>query len=238
MSDAFTLTPLRALTARLVTHDWAWAEANAAAIARNWERRRAAAPAMFDGRVLLARACRVTEGVCAVELFETAYASFLAFRDAGSPDPEVTNAFAAVAPWTADGAALLGLMGGQTANAGQAYFPCGTPDRDDVRPGGRVDLAGSAAREFREETGIGLAPDAPEDWVLVSGQGQRAFLRPVRFAEDAATLLARMEAHCRGEDAPELAGFLTVRGAGDLDAARIAGFARAYLAREFAAAYG
>ncbi|MBY0259918.1 NUDIX hydrolase [Methylobacterium sp.] len=238
MSDGFTLTPIRHLDARLVTHDWTWAEANADAIATHWDRRRAAAPEMFDGCVLLACACRIEGDVCRIDLFETRFSRFIAFRDAGSPDPTVFNAFAAVVPWTSDGAALLGIMGGHTANAGQAYFPCGTPDPDDIRPGGRVDLAGSAAREFLEETGIGLGADVPEAWVLLAGRNQRAFLRPVRFPDDAQTLLARMEAHRRAEAAPELAGFLAARGPDDIDGARMPGFVRAYLADAFAGAYG
>ena len=238
MSEAFTQTPLRRLDARRVAYDWPWARDNRTAIAENWARRRAAAPAMFDGRVLLAGACRVAAGACAIDLFETAYSSLIAFRDAGSPDPAVANAFAAVVPWTADGAAILGIMGGHTANAGQAYFPCGTPDLSDVRPDGAVDLAGSALREFHEETGIRLPPGGPEGWVLVSGQSQRAFLRPVRLPEDSATLLARMEAHRRAESAPELAGFLAARGPDDIDPARMPGFVCAYLARAFAGAYG
>lgn len=238
MSDGFTLTSIRHLDARLVTHDWAWAEENADAIATNWARRRIVAPTMFDGRVLLACACRVEGDVCRIDLFETAYSCFLAFRDAGSPDPVVTNAFAALVPWTADGATLLGIMGGHTANAGQVYFPCGTPDRNDIRPGGRVDLAGSAARELREETGIVLAPDTPEDWVLLAGRNQRAFLRPIRFDEDAVTLLARMETYRSAEAAPELTGFLAVRGPGDIEGARIPAYVRAYLATAFAGAYG
>ena len=229
----FTLTPLHRIEARLVAHDWPWARDNLDAIARNWARRRAAAPEMFDGRVLLARDCRVEAGVCTIDLFETGYSSLIAFRDAGSPDGRVANAFAAVVPWTSDGAAILGIMGGHTANAGQVYFACGTPDRSDVRPGSEVDLAGSAAREFHEETGLRLPRNLPEAWVLVSGQSQRALLRPVRLPEDAPTLLARMEAHRRAEAAPELAGFLAVRGPDDIDPARMPGFVRAYLAQAF-----
>lgn len=238
MSESFTWTRLRHLEARLVAHDWAWARDNAETIAATWARRCAERSGLFDGRVLLARACRITGDRCEIDLFEVAYSQFLAFRQAGSPDPAVTNAFAAIVPWTADGAALLGIMGSHTANAGQIYFACGTPDRDDIRPGGEVDLAGSAAREFREETGIALAPDAAEAWVLLSGESQRAFLRPVRFAEETDALLARMEAHRRAEAAPELAGFVTVRGRDDLDPTRMPPFVRAYLEGAFAGTYG
>lgn len=234
MSDGFTLTPLRRIEARLVASDWAWARDQAKTIAEIWAGRRAERPDLFDGRVLLARDCRIDGSTCLIDLFEVAYSQFLAFRQADSPDLAVSNAFAAVVPWSVDGAALLGIMGGHTANAGQIYFPCGTPDRADIRDGGRVDLAGSAARELLEETGLALPGDAPEAWVLVSGQSQHAFLRPVRFAETAAALHARMEAYRRGEAAPELAGFTVVRGPDDLDAARMPGFVRAYLARAFA----
>lgn len=234
MSDTFTLTPVRHLVARLVTHEWAWAADNRDDIARNWARRRAASPAIFDGRVLLACACRIAGDICTIDLFEAPYSCLIAFRDAGSPDPAVTNAFAAIVPWSADGAAVLGIMGAHTANGGQAYFPCGTPDRNDIRASGTVDLAGSAAREFREETGIVPAPDAPGNWVLVSGQSQSAFLRPVHFPDDAETLLTRMEAHRRAETDPELAGFLAVRGPDEIDADRMPGFVRAYLIRAFA----
>jgi hypothetical protein len=236
LSDGFTLTPLRHIEARLVPSDWSWARDHAGAIAETWARRRTERPDLFDGRVLLARDCRNDGSTCVIDLFEVAYSQFLAFRLAGSPDPAVTNAFAAVVPWSADGAALLGIMGGHTANAGQIYFACGTPDRTDTREGGRVDLAGSAGREFLEETGLALPADAPEAWVLVSGQSQHAFLLPVRFAETAEVLHGRMEAHRQSEAAPELAGFAIARGLDDLDAARMPGFVRAYLTDAFAGA--
>jgi len=229
MSEAFTLTQLTRLEARLVPHDWAWARDNTAAIAAHWETRKAAKPALFDGRVLLSCACTVTAGACRIDLFEAAFAEFLAFREGGSPDPTVANAFAALVPWSRDGAALLGVMGRDSANAGQVYFPCGTPDRSDIREDGRVDLVGSAAREFREETGLDVPSRAAPEWVLVSGEGQHAFLNPVHFPEEAAALIARMERHRAAEAEPELAGFVAVRSRGDLDADRMPGFVRAYL---------
>lgn len=231
--DGLTLTRLHRLDARLVTHDWAWARNNAERIAAHWERRVAEKPALFDGRVLLARACRVADGACTVALFETRFSAFLTFRDSGSPDPSVTNAFAAVVPWSRDGAAILGVMGRDTANADQIYFPCGTPDGSDVRPGGRVDLVGSATRELLEETGLALPTDAADGWVLVSGAGQHAFLRPVAFPEDAAALVARMTRHRAAEAEPELAGFFAVRSPADFRPERMPGFVRAYLRQAF-----
>ena len=228
-ADGLTLTRLDRLEARLVSHDWAWARDNGERIAAHWDRRIAEKPALFDGNVLLARACRVTDGACTIELFETRFSAFLTFRDGGSPDPSVTNAFAAVVPWARDGAAILGVMGRDSANAGQIYFPCGTPDGSDVRPGAGVDLAGSATRELLEETGLTLPPDAPDAWVLVSGDGQHAFLRPVTFPEDAAALIARMAQHRASEAEPELAGFFAVRSLDDFQPERMPGFVRAYL---------
>ena len=232
----FEVVRLARLEARLVAYDWAWARDNAERIDDNWKRRRAAQPALFDGPVLVACGCAITDGTCRLDLFEAPYSQFLAYRDGGSPDGHVANAFAAIVPWSADGAVLLGRMGVHTANAGQIYFPCGTPDRDDVR-GDAVDFAGSACRELLEETGLRVPDGATEDWVCLRGEGQLAFLRPVRFAESAAALTERMELHALGEDEPELAGIVAVRRAADIDDA-MPGFVRAYLASAFATETG
>ncbi|MCJ2011483.1 NUDIX hydrolase [Methylobacterium sp. J-076] len=228
MSEAFRTTRLRGIEARLVPYAWPWARDNARAIAAHWERRHAARPAMFDGVVLLSCACAVTDGIGRIDLFEARFSQLIAYREGGRFDGRVANAFAAIVPWSADGAVLVGEMGAHTANAGQLYFPCGTPDRDDLR-GAAVDLTGSAEREFTEETGLRLPEGAAEDWTLLAGEGQLAFLRPVRFPETADALLARAEAHRRAEAEPELAGLRLLRQPADLDPVRLAGFARAYL---------
>ncbi|MBA9065637.1 MULTISPECIES: NUDIX hydrolase [Methylobacterium] len=237
MSDGFRITPLAAVTARFVTYDWAFPRENADAIAAHWQTRIARAPGMFDGTVLLCCDHAVADGAAHLDLFATRYATFTYYRDtrhadARIADARIANAFAAIVPWTSDGAVLLGEMGARTANAGQLYFPCGTPDPDDIQ-GARVDLVGSAARELAEETGLALPDEAETDWVLLEGEGQLAFLRPVRFPETAARLVARIADHLGAEAEPELAGMHVVRGRDDIDAARMPGFVRAYLADAF-----
>ena len=234
MSEGLRLTRLARIEARLVAHDWPWARDNAQAIAGTWRDRTAASPAIFDGPVLLSCACAIADGTCRIDLFETPFSHFIAYRDGGRFDGRVANAFAAIVPWTEDGAVLVGEMGPHTANAGRLYFPCGTPDRDDLR-GTRVDLAGSAARELLEETGLDLPEDAAAEWLLLDGEGRLAFLRPVRFPGSAAALSERVRAHLAREAEPELAGIRIVRGPANIDAARMPGFVRAYLADAFGA---
>ncbi|WP_232630834.1 NUDIX hydrolase [Methylobacterium sp. Leaf118] len=234
-APGFARIALGRITARLVSHDWAWARDHAEAIERHWQRRRARTPGLFDGPVYLASGCRVADAACEAELFEVRYSRFLAFRDAGGPDAGVANAFAAIVPHSADGAVVLGVMGPHTANAGQIYFPCGTPDPGDLRADGTIDLPGSAVREFHEETGLSLPEGAAEEWVLLRGDGQLAFLRPVRFDRDAADLKARIEVHRGHDDAPELARSVVVRSRAEIDPSRMPGFVQAYLASVFAA---
>jgi hypothetical protein len=133
--------------ARLAPHRWAWAEANEAAIAANWERRRARTPAMFNGRVLMVAATRHNGDRFEAEFFATDYANLIAWIDMGQPDPGVANGFAMGALQSADGAFILGRMAEHTANAGRLYFPCGTPDLSDVTEEGRSTSLEPPARD-------------------------------------------------------------------------------------------
>ena len=228
------LARLSRLEARLEPRAWPWAERERDAIADHWARRRAERPAMFDGTVLLAGDFSMADGVGRLALFEARFSQLLAFRDLDPPDAGAFNVFAAAAPRGRDGAYLLGLMAGHTANAGQLYFPCGTPDRSDVRPDGKVDLAGSALRELAEETGLAEARGSDAGpWIALRDGGLLGFLRAVELDLDAEAARARALAHLAAEAEPELADVVVVRSPADFDP-RMPRYVRDFLTDAFA----
>src|SRR5207248_4278964 len=126
------------------------------------------------------------------------------------------------APWPfadarrADGAFLLGLMGGHTATAGQIYFPAGTPDPNDI-DGDTVDLERGVLRELIEETGLTAADVVAEPGWFATPLGQRlALMKIVQATDTAAALRERIRAFLASQNQPELSGIHVVRGLDDL----------------------
>jgi hypothetical protein len=223
------------IDARIEPYDWAFARENEAQIAAHWARISAGKPAMFNGRILLQHRAAIINDVFQARYFETDYAAFMTWRDAGHPGPALRNGFAMGALRAADGAFLCGRMGGHTANGGMVYFAAGTPDRSDVRADGTVDLAGSVLRELAEETGLTEAEvRVGQGWHAVFSPGRVAFMRPLTIdlpAEEARSLmLSRMQ----GLAEQELDDIVILRSAADCDRHKMALFMKPYLSHIFA----
>jgi 8-oxo-dGTP pyrophosphatase MutT (NUDIX family) len=121
-------------------------------------------------------------------------------------------------------------MGAHTANPGKVYFAAGTPDREDARPDGTLDLAGSVTRELCEETGLELDEIAVEEsWTAVILPGRIAFMRPVSVPLPAAEARALMLSRMATQAEPELSDIVIVRDAGDADRFDMPPFMRPYL---------
>jgi 8-oxo-dGTP pyrophosphatase MutT (NUDIX family) len=217
---------------------WEFAERQSAAIAAHWGRLINAKPAMFNGRVLLLGK-RVLEtghdGVLRLRgvYFETDYADFLAWTAFGHPGGPVDNCFAMAALRAADGAFLLGEMAHHTYNAGQIYFPAGTPDPDDVFDN-RVDLEASARRELLEETGLLAAEtDVAPGWTLAMTPQRIACMKLMTFPLPAAELKARIEAFLARDPLAEFSCMHIVRDPEDIDEARVPIFVADYLRYAF-----
>jgi len=185
-------------------------------------------PGIWNGRMLMLYDYALSNGTLRGAYLETDYASFLAWRHWGFPDPTMRNCFAMGAIESADGAFVLGIMNDHTASAGSVYFPSGTPEPGDVA-GLTVDLEAGLWRELMEETGLGrndLAADSGWDAVLT---GRRiALMKRVRSPQRAEELRARIRAHLAREREPELKDVQMVHGPADLHP-EVLSFVSAYL---------
>lgn len=192
-------------------------------------------PALFNGRVLLMHRYTLASGILRGHFLETDYASFAAWHRWGRPPAGIFDCFAAAAILAADGAYLLGLMGPHTFNAGQIYFPCGTPDPSDV-DGGKVDFDFSVKRELHEETGLDAARLTEEPgWSVVFDGDLICATKVLRSELSAEPLRARILETLAVEPQPELADIRVVRGPADFDPA-MRGFVKAFLAHRFGGA--
>ncbi len=204
----------------IAVEPWQWDFANSrrADIDRHFSARRSRQPALWNGSVLLLNRYAVADGVLRGGCFETDYASFLAWRDWGFPGAPVFNIFAAAALRAADGTYLAGEMAQTTAAAGQIYFPCGTPDPEDLTADGALDLDGSLGRELREETGLDIAAlDAEPDWLMVRDGSFLAIIKRLTAGEDARQLRERILRHLGSQTQPEFSGIRILRGRADFN---------------------
>lgn len=229
-----TIVALDRVEAKVETFDWGFARERADEIAAHWAAISAGKPAMFNGRVMLQHRAAIEDGVFHAGYFEADYAAFLAWRDFGLPPPAIRNGFAMAALRAADGALLLGRMGDHTANPGKVYFAAGTPDREDARPDGTLDLAGSVTRELCEETGLTLDEIAVDErWTAVIVPGRVAFMRPVEIDLPADEARELMLARIARQDEPELSDIVIVRNLADCAAYDMPPFMMPYLAHIF-----
>lgn len=212
---------------------WPFAQQRRAEIDAHFAEAQRERPALWNGRVLLGRNPVFSGDRFSAGYFETDFASFLAWRDWGFPDLGVFNGFGMGALLCADGAFVLGEMGGHTSNAGRIYFPSGTPDLDDIRDGA-VDISGSVARELEEETGLAPGDYTSEPhWHCVFTGPAVAMIRVLRVDMPGEVLRGKIEGNLAQQRQPELSAIHLVRGAGDLSAA-MPRFVTAFLERQFA----
>lgn len=196
---------------------WSFADRRAQEINAHFGALKLENPAVWNGRVLMLGKFSITDMIFHGSYFSVDYASFLAWRDWGFPDPDVHDCFAMGAVRASDGAFLLGVMAPSTANPGLIYFPCGTPDYDDI-VSGKVDLEGNIKRELAEETGLDVAEFQPHPgWVTVLAGPWIANMKLLQACEEASVLRSRILDHLARQSRPELADIRIISGPANLD---------------------
>jgi len=215
--NEFAIVPVERLDVAFSSQRWAFADERRSEIEAYWADLVRQNPGLWNGRVLMLSDFAIVDGVFRGACFEVDYASFLSWQDWGFPDRSVRDCFAMGCIQSSDGAFLLGVMGAHTFNAGQIYFPCGTPDLNDIAEN-QVDFDYSIRREVAEETGLDIGEFAAESgWRTVLGGSLVAHMKLLRARQTAAELRARILDHCACEEEPELADIRIVRSEDDFD---------------------
>jgi 8-oxo-dGTP pyrophosphatase MutT (NUDIX family) len=217
--EAFSVVPVERLDVGFAPRPWRFADERRSEIDAHFADLQRSNPALWNGRVLLLGDFAIRDGIFSGACFPVDYASFLSWQNWNFPDPDVYDCFAMGPVLSSDGAFLLGEMAPHTFNAGQIYFPCGTPDLNDVNED-RVDFEGSIARELKEETGFDISEFAAEPgWYTVLGGALVGHMKVMRSRATATELRERALAHLASEERPELSDIRIVRGPADLDPA-------------------
>ncbi|MCB1380063.1 MAG: NUDIX hydrolase [Alphaproteobacteria bacterium] len=209
--------PIVAADLRLDEGGWDFAEAERAAIAAHWRAVIAEKPFLWNGKVLICTGAAVNDGVLSARLALTDFASFVACRDWGWPDPGASSCFAVPAVVSADGALLVGIMGPRTLNEGKAYPPSGSLEPRDVAADGRVDLRASMVAELREETGLDLGQAAAGPMVAIFEGPRLAVAQRHDLPLDFAEMEAVFQLHNAAEEDPELSAIEAIRNRSQID---------------------
>lgn len=192
-------------------------------VPETWARLHAANPRIWDGRILGVsgvggRPPRVEGGVLRGQAREDSFSAFLTWRDMGFPEIGVRNVFGSAVIISADGAVVLGKMGGWTANAGQIYPAAGSLEPGDVVDG-LVRVFDSLARELTEETGL-IVSEARIGKTFAIMEGPRiSVARGLHFAETSDALVQRIRTNLAAQTERELDDVVPVRTRAELEAA-------------------
>jgi hypothetical protein len=216
---------LKGLDLRLGAGGWAFATVERKRIDAHWQSCAEANPRLWNGDVLICTGAEVTAGILSARFAMTDYASFIAWRDWGWPDPSVRNCFGVPAVTSADGALLFGIMGSHTLNSGRAYPPSGSLEARDVLADGSVDIRGSIRTELLEETGLDAGLARPGRMLAIF-EGQRlAVVEQLSLPLDFAEIEAAFQRHTQGDPNPELMGIEAIRSSSQIDS-RMPGYAQ------------
>jgi hypothetical protein len=214
---------------RVTDDGWPWAEKNAGPIAKHWQKAHAAKPEMFDGEVLIATEVGIEKSRLVSKHSIVRYAALNYWTASGFPRADAFNLFGAGLVVTTDGAVLLGKMAAHTANAGYFYFPCGTPDPDDVIDG-KLDVEGSILRELEEETGLGRAHLKPSEQRWIAWDGALfCCARRYDAGMNAEAAQKIVDAHLAGQKKSELEAAVFVRSMDEVQKLNVPAYASALL---------
>lgn len=219
--------PISNVDLRLVPGEWSFAVERRAEIEQLWDKALAGNPALWNGRVLMAKTFACEDGRVRADMLETDFASYLAWRDWEFPDISAFNIFGSAIVVSRDGAVVLGRMAPQTVSPGYVDVPGGSLDLSDIREGGTVDIFGSTARELEEEMGLRMEEGRLGERFVVIDKQYVSVSSVVHFDLDASDLVAHINARLAGRPDHEFDRIFAITEMAELEAK----VARTYVVR-------
>jgi 8-oxo-dGTP pyrophosphatase MutT (NUDIX family) len=177
-----------------------------------WARMVAAKPHVWDGRILgFSEPTVGADGVLRAMAQEDDYSAFIAWREAGFPPIGIFHLFGSAIIRSVDGAFILGVMGGNTVNAGRVYFPGGSLEPRDAGDDGMVDVEGCIATEMLEETGLLVAGARQGPLFAIADGAKVSIARVFDFPQPTEDLLATIRHNLSQQAEQELADVVACR---------------------------
>jgi hypothetical protein len=179
-------------------------------IAENWEVELSANPHLFNGRVTLASAVSLRDGILRGVTHEIDFATFLFWRKTRHAIG-CCHLFAFAVPVSKDGALVAVKMSGHTANPGRVYFASGSFEKCDFTDG-QMNFAANTHREALEETGLSFE-DVPHDaeFGLIRIGAAVLIFRRYFLNDDAEAVAQLICKHASAEPEPEIEGPVIIR---------------------------
>jgi 8-oxo-dGTP pyrophosphatase MutT (NUDIX family) len=184
---------------------WPFAQKNSGAIDVHFRQAKQRNPTLFDGDVFVVKQWSVESGVLTGLSHGAKFSAYHYWRENNYDDGSTEEAFAVSVVKSSDGGVLLARAVPGTLNAGRYCAPGGLLDRRDLGSDGVLDLAGAAARELKEETGLSAADMVREPGYLVAYVAPFFAIASVFRSEQAGDALrSSVEQSLKKQGAPEI----------------------------------
>jgi 8-oxo-dGTP pyrophosphatase MutT (NUDIX family) len=179
-------------------------------IAENWKTELSGNPRLFNGRVTLASAASLRDGILQGVTHEIDFATFLFWRKMRQTEGSC-HIFAFAVPVTRDAALVAAKMSNVTANPGRVYFAAGSFEKCDF-VGGQMNFVANTHREVFEETGLSL-DDVPHDaeFGLIRIGAAVLIFRRYLLNDDAEAVAQAICEHASADANPEIEGPVIIR---------------------------
>ena len=233
-----TVTRVRECRLRRVNEAWSYEERFRREIESNWQRRRAANPSFFNGRIFLMARPSIRDGILSAQMIETSFAAYLHWKDNGYPDKDIHDGFGSAIIRARGGEILLSSQNPGHVNTGTLCLPSGFIDRNDLTDDGRIDIAASIVRELEEETGLPPTAFERRPEILVTQVGTSISMAiEFRSSKTAPELRAELLANLAKQSDPELCDLVVISNASDAQSnPDVAAYARLAVTAVFAGA--